>query len=273
LNPLLRGSLLHELYARLLRRCRAEGRRADVAKDAPWLRDEGLRRLKELAVEMPAPSEEVRELETNLLLEDLALFVEGEARLPPNRTPIGFEVAFGRAGETDGEPLAQTEPVVVDLGALQLRIVGRIDRIDQVGPSRFEIVDYKTGSFHPPAWSGTFAGGTRLQHALYGLAAMALLRQRLDPKATVAGAEYYFPCERGKQERKKIPAPSIPAVTEVLSDLREVIASGMFVHASKEEACRWCQHGLACGRGVHHRTQPKLADPKLAPFVKLTMHE
>jgi ATP-dependent helicase/nuclease subunit B len=273
LNPLLRGSLLHDLYASLLRRCRAASRRATVQQDSAWLRDEGARMLDALVVEMPPPSAEVRDRETTLFLEDLALFVEAEAALAQGRTPIGFEVAFGRVGPEDDEPLAQAEPVTIDAGGLTLRIAGRIDRIDQVGPAEFEIVDYKTGGYYAPNWKGTFAGGTRLQHALYGLAAAELLRHHLHPKARVVGADYYFPSAKGNQERKRIPAPPLATVGQVLSDLRQVIASGLFVHAPDEESCRWCNHGLACGRNAHAAAAAKHADPQLAPFVRLASHE
>ena len=37
LDPLTRGSELHDIYAALLRRCRAEGRRPDLGKDGDWL--------------------------------------------------------------------------------------------------------------------------------------------------------------------------------------------------------------------------------------------
>ena len=60
-------------------------------------------------VEMPPPSAEVRDRETRLFLDDLALFVEAEARLDPSRTPVGFEVAFGRARRVDEEPLRQRD--------------------------------------------------------------------------------------------------------------------------------------------------------------------
>ena len=61
---------------------------------------------------------------------------------------------------------------------LALRVAGRMDRIDQVEPATFEILDYKTGKFWRDGWKGAFAGGARLQHALYGLAAVELLKAR-----------------------------------------------------------------------------------------------
>ena len=222
---------------------------------------------------MPPPSAEVRDRETRLLLDDLALFAEAEANLDPSRTPVGFEVSFGRADAVDDEPLAQADPVIIDLGrGLKLKIAGRIDRIDQVGPATFEIVDYKTGGYWADNWRGTFASGTRLQHALYGLAALELLK-RQHKKAVVSGAEYYFPSAKGQQERKRIPTPSIARVGAVLADLREVIASGLFVHAPDEESCKWCDYGHACGQNAAERAEAKQADPKLAPFAKLVAHE
>ena len=58
------------------------------------------------------------------------------------------------------------------------------------------MVDYKTGGFWRDEWKGTFAGGTRLQHALYGLAAVKLLQARVK-KPKVTGGVYYFPRRKG----------------------------------------------------------------------------
>ena len=157
-------------------------------------------------------------------------------------------------------------------GPLDLKIAGRIDRINEVGPSTFEVLDYKTGGYFAPAWQGTFAGGRRLQHALYGLAALELLK-RTDKSARVSGAEYYFPSARGQQEKKRLAAVPTASVAEVLSDLREVIASGLFVHAPTDELCRWCDYGHACGRAAVERAEAKVNDARLEPFRRLVAHE
>jgi ATP-dependent helicase/nuclease subunit B len=274
LDPLIRGSLLHDLYATLLRRCRSEQRRASLAEDADWLLARGRDTLAALAREMPPPSAEIHDRESRAFLDDLRLFVRAEAEAPDGRDPIGFEVSFGRADGVDDEPLAQADPVVVDLGGgLAFRLAGRIDRIDRIGRSTFEIIDYKTGRYWERDWLGTFAGGRRLQHALYGLAARELLA-RQDARARVAGAHYYFSSARGHQERKTIAAPSRAALGAVLGDLRQVIASGLFVHArDMESACKWCDYGQACGRDAAARAGAKLADPALAPCVRLEGHE
>ncbi len=273
IDHLLRGSLLHDLYARLLRRCRAGQRRVVLPDDDVWLQAQGREVLADLTIEMPPPSDEVRDRETRLFLEDLALFVAAEAELDASHEPVGFEVAFGRAEAVDEEPLAQADPVRVDLGGgLEVRLAGRIDRIDRVGARDFRIIDYKTGGYWADAWKGTFAAGKRLQHALYGLAAAELLRH-IDG-ARVIESEYYFTSARGHQERKRIPAQPIPRVAEVLHDVRAVILAGAFVHAANNEPCKFCHYAYACGgEAARSGAESKHGDAALAPFARLVKYE
>lgn len=273
LDPAIRGSELHDLYALLLRSCRQEGRRPRLPQDREWLRDQARTALDRLRVEMPPPSEEVYEREMGGFLDDVDLFVNEESASIDARTPVGLEVTFGK-GDDQGEPLAQSDPIIIDLGqGLRFRLAGRIDRIDQIGPASFEIIDYKTGSYFEDKWKGTFAGGRLLQHALYGLAAVELLRRK-HRRPDIAKGTYYFSSKKGGKERVSIPTQPVAALTEVLSDLRGVIASGLFVHATDESHCRFCDLGAACGMdaAVKH-AKAKLQDPKLALFRKLVAHE
>jgi len=222
---------------------------------------------------MPPPSEDVRERETQDFVADVELFLRAECDGEAGRTPVGFEVSFGRMLDEDSrEPLARAEPIIIDLGrGRRFRLAGRIDRIDQIGPSSFEIIDYKTGGYYSPDWQGVFAGGRRLQHALYGLAAVELLK-RTCPRPTIARGVYYFSSAKGRQERVRIDRPSPAATTAVLSDLQEVLASGTFVHAPDESACNWCDFGHACGANVFERSAAKQGDPKLAAYRRLVAH-
>ncbi len=278
LEPLVRGGELHDLYARSLRRCRDENRRPDRKRDLPWLLDIARKRLDELRSEMPPPSDEVCERETTDFLADLELFLEAECDRPADRTPVGLEVAFGRTyGEhdDDGEPLAQSEPVEIDLGSgLKFRLTGRIDRIDQIGPSSFEVIDYKTGGYWADDWAtGVFAGGRRLQHALYGLAATQLLRRHYK-KPTVSAGVYYFSSTKGGQERRQIVTPSTASIAGVLADLRGTIASGAFAHTNNGGDCRFCDFKRACG--MPHEVElvtAKLEDARLGARKRLSAHE
>jgi ATP-dependent helicase/nuclease subunit B len=273
LDPLTRGSELHDLYALVLRRCRNDGRRPSISNDLEWFLAQGREALDRLRKEMPPPSDEVFDREHSQFLADLKLFVEAECEGDKTRTPIGLEVSFGKGGDGPTESLDQAEPIVIELeNGLSFGLRGRIDRIDHIGSSSFQIIDYKTGGYFEPDWKGVFAGGRRLQHALYGLAAAELLR-RQHKAPTIVGGDYYFSAAKGCQERVSIAKPSTAAVTAVLSDLRQVIASGSFVHATDESACKWCKLGAACGANPLERARAKLADPKLEPYLKLVAHE
>jgi RecB family exonuclease len=200
------------------------------------------------------------------------LFIEAECD-DGARTPVGLEVTFGRREDGSTEPLDQIEPIAIELeNGLRFRLAGRIDRIDQIDPSSFQIVDYKTGGYFEADWKGVFAGGQRLQHALYGLAAAELLRRQYQ-RPTIVGGEYYFSAAKGGQERVSIKKQPTAAVTAVLADLRQVIASGLFVHATDESACKWCKLGAACGANPFERARAKVADPKLEPYRRLVAHE
>jgi len=59
----------------------------------------------------------------------------------------------------------------------------------------------------------------------------------------------------------------------VLTDLREVIAQGLFVHTPDPEDCKFCDYGAACGANPHERAKAKLDDPALLPFLRLRNYE
>jgi ATP-dependent helicase/nuclease subunit B len=273
LDPLTRGSELHELYASLLRRARDETRRPNK-KDRAWLLALAQERLGKLNKEMPAATEEILQRESRDFLADVELFLEGESANLTS-TPIGVEVSFGRPLDDDSEPLAQPHAIVVDLGqGLTFRVAGRIDRIDRlnrVGAASFEVVDYKTGGFWRDNWKGAFDGGRRLQHALYGLAAIELLKACYKNPKVTAGV-YYFASHKGRQERVSIPAPAKAAIAAVLGDLRDLIIKGQFVRTPEEDNCKFCDYIAACGGEVNRQAGEKLPDSKLEAYRRLITH-
>lgn len=274
LDPLLRGSELHALYAAMLGKCRGEKTKPVFETHWPWLHERTHQRLSTLRNEMPPPSQDVFERELHDFVADVELFLQAECEAEESRTPIGFEVSFGRTSTEDGsEPLAQSDPIVIDLGpGFRFRLAGQIDRIDQIGPSSFEIIDYKTGGYFQNDWQGVFAGGRRLQHALYALAAVELLKRKY-PRPTIVGGTYYFSSAKGQQQRTTIKRPSAAALAAVLNDLRQVIALGTFVHAADESACMFCEFGRACGSNMMAQAAAKQDDPKLQAYRRLVEHE
>lgn len=246
LDPAVRGLLLHALYAAIWRELRKRGERPDPMRHAPRLRELTEARIEDLRALIPPPSDRIFEREAQEILRDLELFLRFEAERA-DREPVGLEVSFG-GGAVEGEPLAQADAIVIDLGAgLRFRLRGRIDRIDRLPDGTYDAVDYKTGRYRRDDYDGTFRGGRLLQHALYALAARELLRGA-DPRARVAAGSYYFPTARGRVERVVLPQGDPAALVAVLRDLFELLDRGIFVHSPEESDCRWCEFDRACGR-------------------------
>ncbi|HTU00424.1 MAG TPA: PD-(D/E)XK nuclease family protein, partial [Candidatus Sulfotelmatobacter sp.] len=260
LDGMTRGNALHTLYAQILREMRSEAGPPDPLRHLPRLRALGEAALAELRALIPPPSEGVYAREAEEFLRDLSLFLrlEAEAR---DRTPVGVEVGFGR-GDSQGEPLAQSDPVTVDVGGgARFLLHGRIDRIDRLTDGSYEVVDYKTGRLWlPGGLTATFAGGRQLQHALYAIAARQLLR-RQDPTTRVLRSSYYFPTTRGNGRRVLRSQADSAAVTAVLKDLFDLLAAGTFPHTASSNVCTYCEFHRACGYDAVASAEAKLANP------------
>ena len=92
--------------------------------------------------------------------------------------PTYFEFSFGMEPDTSDDPASAGEAVELSGsgGSGQLRIRGRIDRIDLSPEGSFLIYDYKTGQAHPGA--GDIEAGRALQLPLYLLAFESLSGKR-----------------------------------------------------------------------------------------------
>jgi len=229
LDPLQRGSLLHEVYEETLR---VGMERGITGSDAPLeaLALDVLRRaLARAREQIPSPGDGVVQRETAALQEDARSFVrmvlEHRARC------ARLEMKFGLEG---------TEPLVLDLEGGPLRLRGAIDRVDR-DLHGMRVIDYKTGAVRDyEEGKGTFNGGRRLQHAIYALAA-----ERLLDGEDVAG-EYHFPTRRGENEIKTFTHAELEPVRGLLDRLLDVVAGGGFVPTDESGDCRFCDYKAIC---------------------------
>jgi len=95
LDPMTRGSIMHELYATIMREIRDRQETPDPARHGARLRELGLAALAAHRARVPPPSDGVYEREERELLNDLVLFLRFEAEDCGQRKPLGFELAFG----------------------------------------------------------------------------------------------------------------------------------------------------------------------------------
>ncbi|MCG8584930.1 MAG: PD-(D/E)XK nuclease family protein [Pirellulales bacterium] len=116
------------------------------------------------------------------------------ADVPPR--PAHFEVAFGTKPRDGDDPRRSTHaPLEITLAGEQLKIAGRVDRIDVghiAGRAVFNIIDYKTSKRSP---GKSEFDGTALQLDLYAIATEELLLA--DEHALPWRAGYWMVRERG----------------------------------------------------------------------------
>ena len=160
-------------------------------------------------------------------------------------------------------------------GKGNFRLRGRIDRVDRSGPHEYEVWDYKTGSTWGFKEESYLNQGKHLQHALYAVAAEALLRKDLDKKAKVVRAGYFFPGHKGEGLRIEKSQLQRDELYEVLEDLFELLQNAVFPSSSDKDPCGVCKYHSICGGpnvAVPRCTTKLAADKKLKPFQRLKEH-
>lgn len=282
LDPLTRGSLLHDLFAQMMRHLRATKEQPSVTRHLAWLKARAEAALAGLRDKMPPPSDEVFIRERDDIYRDLEVFLETEelAAKKEGITAVGFEVGFAGYGEAGAEPLAQAEPVAVRLPGARFPLNGRIDRIDRLRDGTYQVVDYKTGTLYWAGYSGVFRNGRLLQHALYAIAAESLLRAKQDPSAAVKSGRYSFPTVKGAGRSKVIPRPPDRDLGRVVAAVLDIAAAGAFMartEARDKKACEYCDFAGTCGGApVVARAAAKLdnlANKALEPWRRLQEEE
>ena len=178
-----------------------------------------------------------------------------------------FELGFGVDPRRHGsrlDPASRDEPVELTVGAQKMRLAGKIDRVDVLGPEGpgpLLVVDYKTGRL-PTA--GDIATGRDLQLALYARAVEVLLDRRC------AGGAYHD-VRRG--DRRYLAAFKVPRARgeesvdyeQMLSDLMDAVGRyvrdmrrGRFDALPASPCPSWCPYRQICHYS-EHRAERKSA--------------
>ena len=237
LDPMQRGSLLHEVYETFVRQFLG----AQDALHDVRLSSATMERIVTVVIEkwrdlQPPPSESVFSVQA------LELHAAGRAFLQMERDALArgdrlrwhdVEYGFGEA-----EPATYT---LIDGRTIRLR--GRADRIDADGDASLRVVDYKTGSptpYRPNPKSGPFNGGRLIQPAAYAEAIGASLQR------PVTQFEYRFPTERGGNAIVAFDASHLAATRSVVTALVDHVADGRFLPTTDEHDCRYCDYAPIC---------------------------
>ena len=263
LNPREFGNLLHETLYDFMAGLRADGLRLDPARDAARLKAVAGRRLAHWREIVPPPNLAAFRAQEDELLAACDIFLRAEAS--NEATPKWFEIPFGLRRANRDEPLGSPEPVEIATPGGSFLLQGQIDRIDETGPGRYTVWDYKSGgdfAFKEEARaSHPLNGGRLLQHALYRRAAARLL-ERSGVSDPLVASGYFLTTRKGRMQRFEMEA-SDAAVDGTLDDLFSLVASGSFPHTADAGDCRFCAFRAICGNvgGVSARAAAKRDAP------------
>jgi RecB family exonuclease len=256
LDPLQRGSLIHEIFCAFMSEVKKRKEKVESAKHISLIQEiaeEIIARYKE---EIPPPSEGVFARERAEVIQALDVFLAAEEELGERVEPLMFEVVFGIAEE---KGRGMEEPVEVALSPKSsFRLRGRIDRIDRVGSGRYRVVDYKTGRYSRYDKLRCFGGGRTLQHVLYALAAEEILKKEgVDAGPRVVESGYYFPTRRGEGKEVLVGEFDRERLKKLLKELLDIVTKGHFIRSLEKMDCAYCDFRPICGDDAADRTKAK----------------
>jgi len=278
LDPLERGSLLHEVFRAFMCRLQEDGRSPQFARDRRLMDeilDSEVRKMRE---SKPPPSREVFDREVRELRQSAAIFLREEELHCGAWEPFCFEASIGLPRET-GSALDTAEPISLGLpDGSSIRARARIDRIDRLRTdvSTLAVWDYKTGSTVGFQEADPFNEGRRVQNALYLMVTQARL-EGIQPGCTVNSFGYFFPAARRNAYGERMEWPADLLLTrgqEVLARLCWLIAAGCFPFPPDPNDAQYSDY-LPIHGDIHalaEQSARKLSNPKnkmLAPFREL----
>ncbi len=263
LDPLQRGSLLHDIFYRFMKILKERGERPNLKDHLAQMEEIARDEIGQLRTEIPCARDLVLERESAEIMDALPIFLRDEEERCRGNEPVHFELSFGIEDE---------EPVLIHLGSgVSFRLRGMIDRIDRCEEHRYEIWDYKSGSFSTYKEHGYVDGGRQLQHALYAIAAETVLKRDYDPRSQVVLGGYFFPTVKG--EGRRIPKKMRRELLyEALDALLQMLRRGIFPASYDDKPCTYCDYSRICGGAkiAVKRSKDKLeTDPNLEPFNRL----
>ena len=256
LDPLTRGSLFHEVQARVLRTLHA-GKRLPLMPESVPHALQALQSALDVTAsaykERLAPAiDRVWRDEIAALGRDLRVWIR---KLPESApwTPEYFEYSFGLADEGRDER-SQREPVRID-DRFILR--GSVDMIEtKEGSAELRITDHKTGRNRTTPRTVIGGGGT-LQPVIYGLAIEQILAR------PVREGRLFYATTAGGFAEQPVPLTDVNrrAGLEALEIIDRAIELGFLPPAPAQRACTWCDFRPICGPDEPRHVARKAAEP------------
>jgi len=257
LDPLTKGTIVHEMQARVFRDLQE---RTLLPVTLSTL-DIALRVLEEVVVavagkyyELLAPAiDRVWREEIASIARDMRGWLRRIADEGEEWTPKHFELSFGLRRDGEHDPASVQDPVILENG-FQLR--GSVDLIEEHRPTGvLRVTDHKTGKDRHKD-TLVIGGGAVLQPVLY-----SLVVEQITGKPVAESRLFFCTSAGGYKVRPVMMTPlSRRAGIEALEVVDRAIELGALPTAPAEQACAWCDFRSVCGPHEELRVARKPVD-------------
>jgi ATP-dependent helicase/nuclease subunit B len=262
LDPLTRGSLVHEVQYRLLSLLRDEGKlpvtQATLEHARTRLETVLDRVQQEFADRLNPAIERVWKDAITGIGADLREWLR-RMTLEPDWIPAHFELSFGLKDARAQDAKSTDEPAVLDIG---LRLRGSIDLVEKRRSGALRATDHKTGKVRAKK-DAVIGGGEILQPVLYALAL-----EKLFPGQTIEEGVLYYCTAAGGFEKVPVALNDAArgAARAVAKTVGDALVNGFLPTAPVIEkkgysACTWCDFKPVCGPYEEIRTRKKPQAP------------
>ena len=269
LDPLQRGSLIHEIQFELFERLSKANLLPVNGQNLERVRkilDDVIEQVaRQFYSELAPAIDRVWEVGIDSIRVDMREWLRRASEDNSGYVPWRFELSFGLRDEAkrrQADPHSSIEPVDLDCG-IQLR--GSIDLVERHQNGHIRITDHKTGKADGEDGQ-IIAGGKSLQPALYALVAEKLFRGELK----VDGGRLYFCTSAGGFSEVIVPLDQFTrnSIAQLAAIVGEALDQPFLPAAPAEKQCAWCDYQPVCGPYEELRTRRKPKEP-LTSLLKL----
>jgi hypothetical protein len=263
MDPLTRGSLVHEVQYRLLTLLQGAGRLPVTAATLEAARTD----LDEVLGEVAREYEDRLHPAIGRVWDDAIAGIGADLREwlrrmldEPDWTPAHFELSFGLKDPRAQDAKSTDDPVVLDIG---LRLRGSIDLVERHKSGVLRATDSKTGKVRAKKDETVIGGGEILQPVLY-----ALVLEKHFPGSKVDGGVLYYCTSAGDFTKVRVPLDdtargSAHLVAKAVSDalVHGFLPTAPNIEKRGQSACTWCDFKPVCGPYEEVRTKRKPQGP------------
>ena len=269
LDPLQRGSLIHDIQFEVFARFRGQGLlpiRPATLHAAQKELDAGIADITARYHDDLAPAIERVWLDGIAAIgADLHEWLRRASLDDSGFTPQHFELSFGlpaRSSERQADPRSVFGAVGLDCG-VELR--GSIDLVERHRAGLMRVTDHKTGKFDGRPGQ-IIAGGTSLQPMLYALAAEKLFAG----EAEISCGRLYFCTSRGgfAVQEVSLGDDARAAAAQLAETIGEAVGGAFLPAYPAEGECERCDYRVVCGPHEERRITRKPAG-KMKPLLML----